>query len=131
MCYFMEEEYPLGTPQEHALICEKHNSYIDVSCEDCDEFMHTTFVKENHLDHEWNTLSTAANLKSEQFSHENIKKLDKKILRASDQIEDNRRICEIAVSRLQEYYDAKVETRNRIKQKHEHIMLNSLQRKNT
>ena len=112
-----EEEYPLGTPQEHALICEKHNSYIDVSCEDCDEFMCTTCVKENHLDHEWNTLSTAANLKSERFSqvmmkiqNEDIKKLDNKILRASDQIEDNRRSCEIAVSRLQEYYDAKMET---------------------
>ena len=35
-----EEEYPLGTPQEHALMCEKHALVpIDITCEDCEEFI--------------------------------------------------------------------------------------------
>ena len=30
-----EKEYPLGTPQEHTLMCEKHDLMpIDVTCED-------------------------------------------------------------------------------------------------
>ena len=34
-----EEEFPLGNPQEHALMCEKHALRpIDVTCEDCEEF---------------------------------------------------------------------------------------------
>ena len=33
-----EEEFPLGTPQEPALMCEKHALMpIDVKCEDCEE----------------------------------------------------------------------------------------------
>ena len=33
-----KEEFPLGTPQEHAFMCEKHAFMpIDVTCEDCEE----------------------------------------------------------------------------------------------
>lgn len=131
------EEYPLETPQEHALMCEKHNSYIDVTCENCEEFLCANCVKENHMDHEWSTIVTAANLKSKQFSqviknieNEDIKKLDMKINKANEQIEDNAINCEIAVSKLKAYYDDRVKKLYGLRQKHENLFLNSLQRKN-
>ena len=60
-----EEEYPLETPQEHALMCEKHALMpIDVTCEDCEEFICSKCVKEDHKDHDWITIPTAATLRT-------------------------------------------------------------------
>ena len=59
------KEYPLGTPQEHAFICEKHALMpIDVTCEDCGEFICSKYAKEDHKDHDWITISTAATLRT-------------------------------------------------------------------
>ena len=47
----MEKEYPLGTPQEHVLMCEKHVLMpIDVTCEDCEGFICSKCAKEDHKD---------------------------------------------------------------------------------
>ena len=60
-----KQEYTLGTPQEHALMCEKHALMpIDVTCEDCEEFICSKCAKEDHKDHDWITISTAATLRT-------------------------------------------------------------------
>ena len=90
-----EEEFPLGNPQEHALMCEKHALRpIDVTCEDCEEFFCSKCAKEDHKDHDWITISTAATLRTRglmkslrKIEEEDIQKLDKKIQRASQQME--------------------------------------------
>ena len=49
----MEKEYPLGTPQEHVFMCEKHVLIpIDVTCEDCEGFIFSKCAKEDHKDHD-------------------------------------------------------------------------------
>ena len=59
-----QEEYALGSSQEHALICEKHNAMpMDVICEDCEDFICTKCVKEDHKDHDWDTITSAATRK--------------------------------------------------------------------
>ena len=59
------KKYPLGTPQEHALICDKHRSVpIDMICEDCEEFICSKCVKEDHKDHNWDTITSAATIKT-------------------------------------------------------------------
>ena len=90
-----KEEYPLGTPQEHVLICEKHDLMpIDVTCEDCEEFICSKCVKENHKGHDWITISTAATLKTrglleslKKIEEEDIQLMDKKIQKASQLLE--------------------------------------------
>ena len=60
-----EEECILETPQEYVLMCEKHNSMpIDITCEDCEEFICSKCVKEAHKEHNWITISTAATLRT-------------------------------------------------------------------
>ena len=60
-----EELFHLGTPQEHALICEKHDFMpIDVTCEYCEKFICSKCAKEDHKDHDWDTISTAATLRT-------------------------------------------------------------------
>ena len=83
----MEEEYPFGTPQEHVLMCEKHALMpIDITCEDCEEFICSKCVKEDHKDHDWITISTAATLRTRgllkantKIEEEDIKQIDEKI----------------------------------------------------
>lgn len=60
-----EEENLLATPQEHALMCEKHYLMpIDITCEDCEDFICSACAKENHKEHNWQTIQTAASLKA-------------------------------------------------------------------
>ena len=133
-----EEEYPLGTPQEHALICEKHNSTpIDFICEDCEEFVCTKCVKEDHKDHNWDTITTAATLKSRgllktltKIEEEDIQEIDEKIEKASQQMEENKKRCEQEVSRIQRQYDAMVGKLDKIRKQQEKALGDSLTSKN-
>ena len=85
------KEYPLGTSQEHALMYEKHALMpIDVTCEDCEEFICSKCAKEDHKDHDWITFSSAATLRTRgllkaliNIEEEDIKQIDKQIQEAS------------------------------------------------
>ncbi|XP_078336964.1 uncharacterized protein LOC144626565 [Crassostrea virginica] len=133
-----EEEFPLGTPQEHALICEKHDLMpIDVTCEDCEEFICSKCAKEDHKDHNWDTVSTAATLRTRgmlkamtKIEEKDIQQIDEHIQKASHQMEENKKRYESVVLKLQKHYDAMVETLDKIKKKQEKIMRDSLERKN-
>nr|XP_022322690.1 transcription intermediary factor 1-alpha-like [Crassostrea virginica] len=133
-----EEEYPFGTPQEHALICRKHNSMpIDFICEDCEEFVCTKCVKEDHKDHNWDTITTAATLKSRgllktltKIEEEDIQEIDEKIEKVSIQMEENKKRCEQEVSRIQRQYDAMVGKLDKIRKQQEKALGDSLTSKN-
>ncbi|XP_078337085.1 uncharacterized protein LOC144626601 [Crassostrea virginica] len=133
-----KEEYPLGTPQEHALICEKHDLMpIDVTCEDCEEFICSKCAKDDHKDHNWDTISTAATIRTRgllkamtKIEEKDIQQINEHIQKASQQMEENKKRYESEVSKLQKHYDAIVETLDKIKKKHEKILRDSLERKN-
>ena len=95
-------------------------------------------AKEDHKDHDWITISTAATLRTRglmkslrKIEEEDIQKLGKKIQRASQQMEKNKKICESEVSKLQRHYDAIIEKLHKIKEKHEKTLRESLECKNT
>ncbi|XP_078336962.1 uncharacterized protein LOC144626562 [Crassostrea virginica] len=133
-----KEEYPLGTPKEHALICEKHDLMpIDVTCEDCEEFICSKCAKEDHKDHNWDTISTAATLSTRgllkamtKIEEKDIQQIDEHIQKASQEMEVNKKKYKSEVLKLQKHYDAMVETLDKIKKKQEKIMRDSLERKN-
>ena len=132
------KEYPLGTPQEHALMCEKHALMpIDVTCEDCEEFICSKCVKEDHKDHDWITIPTAATLRTRgllkamtKIEEEDIKQIDEKIQEASQQMDENKKRCETEIERIQRHYDAILEKLEKMKHKHEKILRDSLESKN-
>ena len=82
-----KDSYPLGSPQEHLSMCEKHDLMpIEILCEDYEEFICSKCVKKDHKDHNWNTIITAASLKARglmkfmtKIEEEDIKKIDERI----------------------------------------------------
>ena len=98
------ETYLLGSPQVDVLECQKHKSMIDMTCEDCEVFICSTCAKKSHRKHNWRPISTAATLikRGLKGSLENIEKtyivqLDEDILKASQQIDENTKLCELEV----------------------------------
>ena len=132
------KEYPFGTPQEHALMCEKHALMpIDVTCEDCEEFICSKCAKEDHKDHDWITISTAATLRTRgllkamtKIEEEDIKQIDEKIQEASQHMDENTKRCETEIERIQTHYDAISEKLQKMKQRHEKTLRDSLESKN-
>ena len=122
-----EEERFSDTPQEHSLMCERHYLMpIDVTCEDCETFLCSTCVKEDHTDHNWQTIHTAATLRTRgllkfltKIDENDIQQIDEKIKLASRQLEENKNRCETEVSRIQTQCDAMIEKLIEIKKKHE------------
>ena len=133
-----EDIFPLGTPQEHALICDKHDLMpIDVTCEDCEEFICSKCAKEDHKDHDWDTISTAATLRTRgllkamtEIEKKDIKQIDEHIQKASQQMKKNKKRYESEVLKLRKHYDAMVEMLDKIKKKHEKILRDSFESKN-
>ena len=133
-----KEEYILGTPQEHVSMCEKHHLMpIEIICEDCEEFICSKCVKEDHKDHNWNTIVTAATLKARglmksmtKIEEEDIKKIDERIQRASQMIESNNEKYEIEIAKIQRHYDTMVEMLKKSKEKHEGSLRRNLDAKN-
>ena len=133
-----EEEYPLGTPQEHVLMCEKHDLIpIDMTCEDCEEFICNKCAKEDHKDHNWITISTAATFRTRvlliamrKIEEEDIQQIDEKIQIASQQMDINKKRCETEIERIQRHYDAILEKLENMKQRHEKTLRDSLESKN-
>ena len=119
-------------------MCEKHALMpIDVTCEDCEEFICSKCVKEDHKDHDWITISTASTLRTRgllkamtKIEEEDIKQIDEKIQRASQQMDENKKRCKTEIERIQAHYDAILEKIERIKQRHEKTLRDSLERKN-
>ena len=128
----------MGTPQEQALMCDKHDLMpIDMTCEDCKEFICSKCVKEDHKDHNWITISTAATLRTRgllkamtKIEEEDIQQIDKKIQKASQQMDRNKRRCESEVLKLQRHYNAMVKTLENVKNNHEKILRDKLESKN-
>ena len=128
----------MGTPQEHALMCDKHDLMpIDMTCEDCEEFICSKCVKEDHKDHDWITISTAATLRTRgllktmtKIEKEDIKQINRKIQEASQQMDENKKRCENEVLKLQKHYDVIMKTFDKIENTHEKILMDCLESKN-
>ena len=133
-----KEEYILGTPQEHVSMCEKHHLMpIEIICEDCEKFICSKCVKEDHTDHNWNTTVTAATLTARglmksmtKIEEEDIKKIDERIKRTSQMIESNNEKYQIEIAKIQRHYDTMVGMLNHSKQKHEESLRRNLDAKN-
>lgn len=109
----ISSKYPLGSPQEHIPMCEKHSINIDITCEDCDEFICSQCAKTDHKDHDWKTIPTAGSLRRRDLQktlgkvkEKNVKTIEEKIRNASKQLEVNQKRFDSEVSKLQKHYDA-------------------------
>lgn len=129
-----------GAPQyaqEHVQMCEKHNLTIDILCEDCNVFICKQCAKTDHFEHDWNTISTAANIRRRELKkylgkvkEEHVKMIEESIQDAIQQMERNQNCCESEVSKFQIQYDNIVSTLGEIKEKYEKKMRNILDVKN-
>ncbi|XP_052706700.1 uncharacterized protein LOC128182128 [Crassostrea angulata] len=129
--------YPLGSPQEHIPICEKHDLIIDLTCEDCDEFICSECAKTDHKDHERKTIPTAGSerrgeLKESLFTmkEEGMRKMDEKIQKAANQIENDQNCCDFEVANLQKHHDAVMVSLAEIKRKYTKTLKDNLEEKN-
>ena len=133
-----KEEYPLGTPQEHALICEKHNSMpIDIICEDCEDFICSKCVKEDHKDHNWDTITSAATVKTRgllnslnKIEKEFISRLDEQIHNVNEKMKENEGKCNTEVERSRSHRNTMVKKINEIGKQHEKQLRDGLVNKN-
>uniref|UniRef100_K1PRS2 Uncharacterized protein n=1 Tax=Magallana gigas TaxID=29159 RepID=K1PRS2_MAGGI len=87
-------------------MCEKHDLTLDMTCEDCDEFICSQCAKTDHKDHDWKTISTAGNQRRRELKktlgrvkEEDVKMMDEKIKKTSEQMEDNQKCCDSEVSK--------------------------------
>lgn len=129
--------YPLGSPQEHIPICEKHDLLIDLTCEDCKEFICSQCAKTDHKDHDWTTISTVATkrrieLKESLFKmkEEGMQKMDEKMQKAASQIENDQNCCDFEVANLQKHHDAVMFSLAEIKRKYTKTLKDNLEEKN-
>nr|XP_022345330.1 uncharacterized protein LOC111137919 [Crassostrea virginica] len=133
-----KEEYPLGTPQVHISLCEKHDLMpIDMMCEECYQFnICSQCVKEDHEDHKCSKIATALTARTlEKFMTKieevYMENLDEKILKASQQIETNNEKYEIEIAKIQTHFDAMVEIMKEKKQELENFLKHGLEEENS
>ncbi|XP_052683464.1 uncharacterized protein LOC128163835 [Crassostrea angulata] len=127
--------YP--SAQEHIPMCIKHDLNIDITCEDCDEFICSQCAKTDHKDHDWKTIHTAGSQRRRELKknlskvkEKDIAEIDEKIKKASKQKEGNKKCCDSEVSKLQKHYDAIVSKLDEIKKNLETKLVENLERKN-
>ena len=96
---------------------------IDVTCEDCEGFICSKCAKEDHKDHDWITISTAATLRTRgllkamtKIKEEDIQQINAKIQEASQQMDENKKRCETEIERIQRHIDANMEKLKKVKQ---------------
>ncbi|XP_052706278.1 uncharacterized protein LOC128181789 [Crassostrea angulata] len=130
-------EYPLGSAQAHIPMCETHDLNIDITCEDCDEFICSQCAKTDHKDHDWKTIPTAGSLRRRELKEtlsrvkeEDVKEIDEKIKKASKQMEDNQKCCDSEVFKLQVHFDAIMSKLDEIRKSFEIEFREKLMRKN-
>ncbi|XP_065928726.1 tripartite motif-containing protein 2-like [Magallana gigas] len=123
--------------QEHIPMCIKHDLNIDITCEDCDEFICSQCAKTDHKDHDWKTIPTAGSQRRRELKktlsnvkEKDIAEIDEKIKKASKQKEGNKKCCDSEVSKLQKHYDAIVSKLDEIKKNLETKLVEDLERKN-
>ncbi|XP_052703774.1 uncharacterized protein LOC128180032 [Crassostrea angulata] len=133
----ISSKYPLGSPQEHIPMCEKHSINIDITCEDCDEFICSQCAKTDHKDHDWKTIPTAGSLRRRdlqktlgKIKEKDVKTSEEKIRNASKQLEVNQKRFDSEVSKLQKHYDAIVSKLDEIRKNIETKLREVLEREN-
>uniref|UniRef100_K1R4R3 Uncharacterized protein n=1 Tax=Magallana gigas TaxID=29159 RepID=K1R4R3_MAGGI len=133
----ISSKYPLGSPQEHIPMCEKHDLTIDMTCEDCNEFICSQCAKTDHKDHDWKTIPTAGSLRRRELKktlskvkEEDVTEIDEKIKKASKQMEDNKKCCDSEVAKLQKQFVAIVLKLEEIKNNYWKTLKENLERKN-
>uniref|UniRef100_K1P1S7 Uncharacterized protein n=1 Tax=Magallana gigas TaxID=29159 RepID=K1P1S7_MAGGI len=131
----VSSKYPCA--QEHIPMCIKHDLNIDMTCEDCDEFICSQCAKTDHKDHDWKTIHTAGSLRRRELKktlskvkEKDIAEIDEKIQKASKQKVGNKKCCDSEVSKLQKHYDAIVSKLDEIKKNLETKLVENLERKN-
>nr|XP_034309487.1 uncharacterized protein LOC105346241 [Crassostrea gigas] len=127
--------YPYA--QEHIPMCIKHDLNIDITCEDCDEFICSQCAKTDHKDHDWKTIPTAGSRRRKELKktlskvkEKDFAEIDEKIMKASKQREGNKKCCDSEVSKLQKHYDAIVSKLDEIKKHLDTKLVENLERKN-
>ncbi|XP_062610545.1 uncharacterized protein LOC134272312 [Saccostrea cucullata] len=131
------QKHPLGSPQKHIEMCESHDLPIDMICEDCDEYICGQCAKTNHRDHDWKTITAAANQRRKglltllkKIKNEDLHEVDEKIKKMSKQITENKEICDSEIENLQTHCDQIITRLTEIKKRHEKKMKDNLIKKN-
>lgn len=129
-------DLPLSA-QEHIPTCVEHNFIIDIICEDCDKFICKQCVKTDHKDHDWDTISTAANKRRRKLKEyllkikeEEVEDMDKKIQKTVMQMEDNQKCCDSEVSKLHNHYQEIMSTLTEIKKHYQKTLRKDMNRRN-
>ncbi|XP_062572149.1 tripartite motif-containing protein 75-like [Saccostrea cucullata] len=130
-------KYPLGSPQEHKEMCKTHNLPIDVLCEDCDEFICGKCAKTDHKEHEWSTISTAASQRRrgllkllKKIKEENLSGIEEKLEKVSNQITENKELCDAEIKKLQKHVDEIMARLTEIRKNNERKLTEDLEEKN-
>ncbi|XP_061194805.1 E3 ubiquitin-protein ligase TRIM45-like [Saccostrea echinata] len=131
------KEYPLGSPLVLIKNCETHDLPIDITCEECDEFICAECAKTDHRDHDWKTLSTAATEKRKglltflkKIKEDDLPRVDAKIEKISQQITENKQLCDSEIKKLQKHFDEIMAIMTDIKKCHEKTLKDNLVQKN-
>ncbi|XP_065926117.1 E3 ubiquitin-protein ligase TRIM38-like [Magallana gigas] len=131
-------KHPLESAQEHIPMCEKHNVNIDITCEDCDEFICSQCAKTDHKDHDWKTIPTAGSLRRRELKKTLGKVKDIYVIEmnemmqtAVEQMEKNQKRCEFEVSKLQKHFEAIVSKLDEIRKNYEKKLRGNLESKNS
>ncbi|XP_065926466.1 uncharacterized protein [Magallana gigas] len=133
-----DSKHELQSAREHIPTCEKHNfTIIDITCEDCDEFICSQCAKTDHKDHDWKTIPTAGSLRRRELKktlckikEKDVKTMDEKIQMATKLMENNQKCCDSEISKLQKHYDAIVSKLDEIKKNFETKLRENLKTKN-
>ncbi|XP_062569727.1 uncharacterized protein LOC134231778 [Saccostrea cucullata] len=131
------KKYPLGSPQEHIIMCEAHDSPIDMVCEDCDEFICGDCANTDHKDHKWKTLTTAATRRRrgllkflKKIKEGDLPGIAEKIKKVSKQITENIDLCDSEMKKLQKHYDEIMAKLAEVRICHGQTIRDNLDRKN-
>ncbi|XP_062619771.1 uncharacterized protein LOC134281296 [Saccostrea cucullata] len=137
MAVSVSKKYPLGSPQEHIVMCESHDLPIDVICEDCEEFICGKCAKTDHRDHEWETLSTAATQRRRNLlkflrtiKEEDLSGIEEKNEKVTKQIAENIALCDYEIKKLQKHVDEIMARLTEIKKFHKKTLRDNLVKKN-
>uniref|UniRef100_K1RF12 Uncharacterized protein n=1 Tax=Magallana gigas TaxID=29159 RepID=K1RF12_MAGGI len=111
---------------------------IDMTCEDCDEFICSQCAKTDHKDHNWKTIPTAGSQRRRglkktlgKVKEQDVKELDKMIQQAAKQMEDNQNCFESELYKLRKHFDMIVSKLDEIKKNYENTLREKLESKNT
>ncbi|XP_062593158.1 uncharacterized protein LOC134254633 [Saccostrea cucullata] len=130
-------KYPLGSSQEHIVMCESHDLPIDMLCEVCDEFICGKCDKTEHEDHECNTLPTAATKRRRgllrflmKIKERDRPRIDEEMEKVSKRIAANEELCDTEIEKLQKHVDEIIARLREIRKNNEQRLIDNLEEKN-